>query len=213
MQGDTQDMAARMRSVLPAGWFGDVTPVLDAVLSGVGAAWSAMYSLIQTVQAESRLLSASGAFLDMFAADFFATWLQRWVGEGDNSFRTRIGLELLRPRSTRSALARAVLDMTGRAPVVFEPRRPADTGGYGAGGAGWGVAGGWGSLQLPFQVFVTAYRPCRGGIAIVAGYGTGGPLVYADPSWVAPVATDQDIAAAVARVLPCAVTAWLRISD
>jgi len=36
--------------------------------------------------------------------------------------------------------------------------------------AGYGSAGGWGTFQLPFQVFVTAFRPVTGGVAMVNGW-------------------------------------------
>ena len=43
MTGDAADMAARLRAALPARWFGDVAPVLDAVLAGIGAIWAALH--------------------------------------------------------------------------------------------------------------------------------------------------------------------------
>ena len=107
--------------------------------------------------------------------------------------RSRISTALNRERGTRAAVVSAVLDATGQAPAIFEPARTQDTGGWGgAGGAAfaYGAAGGWGSLALPFQLFVTAYRP-QG----------------ADSS------NDAAIYAAVAGVLPAGVTAWMQITD
>jgi hypothetical protein len=104
-------------------------------------------------------------------------------------------------------------EATGRVPAIFEPRLTTDTGGYSVGGAGYGVGGGWGNLGLPFQCFVTVFRPATGGIAMLSGYGTGGVLAYADLSMVPAGLADADIYAAVARILPVATTAWTRISD
>ncbi len=115
-------------------------------------------------------------------------------------------------------------DLTGRAPRVFEPGRTTDTGGYaslngGGGGMAYGVAGGWGSLDLPFQCFITAYRPTGSGIAEVAGWGgpSGaygqGAIEYASLAMVQGQVTDADIYAAVADVLPVAAIGWTRITN
>ncbi|HTR17360.1 MAG TPA: hypothetical protein VMI52_10045 [Acetobacteraceae bacterium] len=214
MIGDNTDMVARLRAVLPARWFGDETPLLDAVLGGIGSAWSAVYALIAAVRGQARIGTASGQFLDMAAADFFPpTLLTRRNGETDDGFRPRIQRELLRERGTRAALVGVLSDLTGRAPVVFEPGRSGDAGGYGSGGAGYGVAGGYGSLALPYAVFVTAYRPHGGGIALLAGYGSGGVPAYGDAAMVQAPVSDAEIMAAVAGVLPAAVSGWVRISD
>jgi hypothetical protein len=213
MIGDSDDMAARMQAVLPARWFGDTAPLLQAVLQGLGTCWAAMYGLLQTVQAQARIATASGGFLDLISADFFGAALPRRNAEADGLFRTRISQELLRPRATRSALVLALTELTGRAPVVFEPARPSDTGGYNVGGVGYGVAGGWGNLALPYQVFVTAYRPSGGGIALFAGYGTGGLQYYGDLSMLTTVVSDADIQKTVTKLLPAASIAWMNIAN
>ena len=212
MIGDSNDMAARMRAVLPPRWFGDSAPLLGAVLAGLGTGWSAIYNLVTTVQAQTRIATAGGAFLDLISADFFGIALPRRPREGDAAFRTRIDQALLRPRATRAALVLALTEMTGRTPVVFEPARTSDTGGYSVGGVGYGFAGGWGSLALPYQVFVTAYRPPGGGIALLGGYGTSGIAGYGDLSMITTAVTDADIQAEVVSVLPAATIAWMNIA-
>jgi len=106
----------------------------------------------------------------MIAQDFFGPRLRRRARQSDESFRTRIKLELLRERSTKQALICAVADLTGRSPTVFEPGHCGDTGAYGFPlssvnnpvlGFAYGLAGGWGNRDLPFQVFITAFRPAR----------------------------------------------------
>ena len=204
--------------MLPVGWFGDVAPVLQALVLGLGQGWSAIYGLIETVRLQSRISTASGGFLDLISSDFFGDFLPRRSSEQDPQFEDRIGQELLRPRATRAALSLALTELTGRVPAVFEPARTSDTGGYSTGGVAYGGigiagAGGWGSLALPYQVFVTTYRPVGGGIAWLAGYGTGGLAGYGDLSMLTTAVTDLDIASAVCRVLPAATIAWMRISD
>ncbi|MBW4091067.1 MAG: hypothetical protein HIU82_08160 [Proteobacteria bacterium] len=224
MQGDSEDMLSRLRAVLPSRWFPDNAPILGALLQGLAWSWSWCFGLVTYVRAQTRIATATDVWLDVIAEDFFGGYLGRRSGEDDGGLRRRIKLELFRDHATRAALASALIDMTGRAPVIFEPARTADTGGYGgvatAGtGLGYGVAGGWGSLDLPFQCFVTAYRPNGSGIAAVAGWGNPvggygvGALQYATLAMVQGQVTDTEIVSAVAAVMPAASIAWIQISS
>ncbi len=168
--GTCADMMSRMRAVLPPSWFPltapgattSATPVLDGVLSGIGCGWAYCYSLIQFVVQQSRISSATGSFLDMICADFFGTTVKRMPGEVDSGFRNKISANLLLPRATRPAVSQAIAALLGAAPILFEPFRAADTGGYGGaatsgagGGGGYGTAGlRLGSSTLPFQYLV-----------------------------------------------------------
>ena len=168
--GTRADMMSRMRAVLPPSWFPltapgattSATPVLDGVLSGIGCGWAYCYALIQFVVQQGRISSATGSFLDMICADFFGTTIKRLPGEADRGFRNRISANLLLPRATRSAVSQAIAALLGAPPLLFEPFRAADTGGYGGaatsgagGGGGYGTAGlRFGSSTLPFQYLV-----------------------------------------------------------
>ena len=187
--GDQNDIAGRIRSALPARWFpltapgaASATPVLDGVLAGLGSVWSWLYGMIAYAGLQARLATATDVWLDLIALDFFGLRVQRLNPESDAQFSARIKAEILRPRATRAAVAQAITDLTGRAPVIFEPARPADTGGYTIGGVGYGAGGGYGDLQLPFQAFITAYRPHGGGVANVAGYSGLTPAVVTPTS-------------------------------
>jgi hypothetical protein len=200
-----------MIAVLPRRWFSDSATVLQCVLSGFGTAWSAIFSLIAAVQLLTRLKTAFGPFLDMASVDFFGSGLPRRPLESDAAFRLRIMQELLRPRGTRAAIILALTELTGKAPIIFEPARPADTGGYSTGGLGYSVAGGWGNLALHYACFVTAMRPAGSGIAYFAGYGTGGYSYYGDLAMVTTPVSDAEIYAEVADILPAGYVAWTRI--
>ena len=175
-------MAARIRAVLPGSWFPtssprgpSPSPILDGVLAGLGAAWAAIYSLLSYTRLQTRIATATDLFLDMIAADFFSSGLARRGDEADAAFRLRILRNIFAPRATRAALSRVLTDLTGHQPVIFEPGYTHDTGGFGTfaqggGGMAYGMAGGYGSLELPFQCFVTAFRPSTEGIAQLAGY-------------------------------------------
>lgn len=219
MVGDSADFLTRLRAVLPTRWFSDASPVLNGVLAGLADTWQRIYYLYNYALMQTRVATASDFWLDRISTDFFGPRLPRRSGEADAAFRIRILRELRRERGTRMALCSALTDLTGRAPGIFEPARPGDTGGYSIGGVGYCVGGGYGSLQMPYQCFVTAYRPSASGIAYAAGYNiaTGGygagAVQYASLTMLTGQVTDADIMAVVAGVLPVATTAWVRISS
>jgi hypothetical protein len=223
MIGSAADMIARLLALLPLRWFGDTTPVLSALLAGLADGWAWLYTMLMYAQAQTRIATATDTFLDLISQDFFDTALPRRFGETDDAFRLRIQQNMLRPRATRAALAGELTNLTGRAPRVFEPARPADTGGWGV-AVGYDVAGGYGSLLLPFQVFVTAYRPLGTGVPLVGGWGHGhtaygaggwgmGAIEYVSLAMVQSQVRDADIDQAIASTVPVAVTAWTRISN
>ena len=170
-----------------------------------------VYTLIQAVIQQSRLVTATGSFIDAFAADFFGASFLRWGSEADFGYRQRVMGELLRPRGTRAAITAALIQLTGRVPQIFEPALTTDTGGYSIGGVGYGMAGGWGNLNLPYQFFLTVFRPSGGAIALFAGYGTGGFPVYGNLNMEGSTPDDGAIFASVPPLLPVATTAWCRI--
>lgn len=212
-------MRARVKSVLPAGWFGAATPVLDLLLGGLAALWATLYSLIGFVHAQARIATASGPFLDMAARDYFGTALARRAGETDAAFSARIRANLLIPHATRAALVEVLTRLTGRAPVVFEPFNATDTGGYDTNMLGYNTIGGYGSLMLPYQCFVTAYRPVVAASGNDGGYnvGPGGyntaPLAWSDLTNDPGLMTDSDLYAAIVSVLPVNAVAWTRLVD
>ncbi len=155
MKGDEADMAARLRLTLPEGWFSDEAPLRDGLLSGLGASWAGLHSLLGEVRRLARLATVSGRFLDLACVDFFGVRLGRRAGEGDSALRARLQGAMRRSRGTRAALIEAARD-AGYDAAVFEAARPADTGAYGvAAGLAWGFAGGWGSLDMPLECLVT----------------------------------------------------------
>jgi len=193
MIGDTADMLRRLRMVLPARWFADDAPVLDGVLTGFAATAAWAYSLLDSVRQQARISTATGAFLDIAATDFFGSRIVRRAGQSDAALRATMLREMFRPRATRQALAAGVQDATGRLPDIFEPSRPADTGAWN-GACGYGTVGRWGSLAMPNQVLLTAYRPLPG-----------------SPTW--GTVSDFDILATAAAAAPIATIVWTRIES
>jgi len=247
--GDQSDIVGRLKAVLPQRWFANTTtglptntPVLDGVLNGLANAWSAIVALLNYADLQSRIATATDVFLDMIAFDFFAGRFYRRKGEPDAVFSARIRAEIIRPRATRAAVSQVLTDLTGHAPIIFEPANATDTGGVGwlgmtvgtglaVGGAGFAGVGGAGSLALPFQCFVTAFRATGGGIANVMGVYTGtgwagggvgtlsdggtsaGAIEVGTLSMSQGQITDADIENAIVSVLPVATIAWTAITN
>jgi hypothetical protein len=224
MTGDQTDFQNRLMAVLPGSWFPDTTPILNALLRGLAGAWSPIYTMLQYVRSQARISSASDTWLDVVAWDYFGRRLKRRPSESDQGLRDRIMLEMFRERATRLGLRSVLQDLTGRSPIIFEPARSTDTGGYASldgqgGGIAYCAAGGWGNLNLPFQCFITAYRPVGTGIGLVAGWGCAdggygvGSVEYASLDMVSTQVTDADICYATTAVLPIGTIGWIQIID
>jgi hypothetical protein len=251
-----------------------IAPNVKAVLSALAAGWAASsaspsgigyQTQLSYTQAQSRIATATGFWLDYVALDFFGPLITRHPGESDLSFRKRLIINLLVDHGTRCSVYTNLLNLTGYAPSIIEPMNTGDCGGYSSVGQtylplptitnpnpsatvyypviGYGTASGsvlgagaYGSMQLPFQSFVTAYRPPGQGIVDVNGYSgsisgymplppgphgfVGGhfPSNYGYGQYCAfdeitGSVTDQDIYDTVARSSIAGTTCWTRITD
>ncbi|EJN09398.1 hypothetical protein [Herbaspirillum sp. YR522] len=217
--GDNDDLVRRLKQALP-NWFTDETPILDALFAGFAAVWAFIYSLYTYAQLQTRIKTATDGWLDMIAADFLGTSVIRKAGQSDASFLNAIVINLFRERGTRQAVVKVLTDLTGRAPIIYEPQRPEDTGAYRAPNSGYGAAGAYGSVLLPAQAFVVAFRPATSGIPYVAGYGStpagyGAPSrgEYASLAMVQGAVTDAEIYAAIDSVKCEGTTVWTVIKS
>jgi hypothetical protein len=220
-----QDIFRRIKAVLPSRWFGEVTPVIDSVLNALASGWLGVFNLLNYIKMQTRISTAFGGWLDLIAKDFFDYRVSRRQRETDDSFRSRIYMELLRDRCTRAAIYDLLTDLTGRSPVIFEPTNPQDTGCYGSlvspgiGNAGYGVSGGWGNLNMPFQVFVRAFRAETAGVAMVCGWGGSiggygaGLSAYISAEMNSPQADDFEIYQSVSNNSPVATIVWMSIES
>jgi hypothetical protein len=208
------NMFRRLQSLLPR-WFGDQTPILDAVLRGLALTADFIHRLIGYARLQTRIKTATDGWLDIIAADFFGNMLKRGASQSDSTFSSRIIANLFRERATRRGLIQTLTDLSGQAPIVFEPQRPLDTGSYRGPRLGYGAAGGYGSMHLAYQCFVTAYRPRIANAPFIAGYriSTG---AYSTPSRAAYAQRggmrDTDIFEAIDRVKPVGTTVWMRFA-
>jgi hypothetical protein len=218
-----EDIFRRIRKVLPGRWFGENTPVLDSVLNALAAGWLSQFEFLDYTKLQTRIVSATGSWLDLIARDYFGRRVGRRKAENDTSLRRRIYRELLRDRCTRSAVHDLLLDLTGKQPIIFEPTNPQDTGCYGspsspgAGTIGYCMCGGWGSMNLPFQTFIRAFRPTTPGVAMISGWNSPGGgfgvgySAYISAEMNSAQASDAEMYQEVSRVSPAGTILWMLI--
>jgi hypothetical protein len=135
--GDVDDLISRIRANLPP-WFPNQgqAPVLDAILAGIATLLANVYALISFAGLQTRIKSASGAFLDLIAWDYFGGRFTRLPGESDQAFLARLLPELIRARVTREAIQAALEAVTGYPVRIIEPAVMTDNGFYKMRGSG-----------------------------------------------------------------------------
>ncbi|MBB5508167.1 hypothetical protein [Paraburkholderia atlantica] len=172
--GDQSDITSRLRSYLPRGWFGDWSeaPIIGGLIVGIASVLAVAYALVMFFWAQTRLQTSSGGWVDLWASDFLGTGLPRKPGETDASYIQRIQVALFQKKGTRPAMVAVLTQLTGNAPIIFEPNRPLDTGclGVNSGPASFCGVARMGSLACPYSALITAYRPQVTGGSLGAAY-------------------------------------------
>lgn len=217
-KGDQHDFYNRLHTLLPVGWFADDSPVLHGALTACAKSLAWCHSLYVYARSQTRLETATSGWLDIAAYDFFGSSLLRPAGMSDKQFRMQIKTNLLRERGTRQAIIDIIEALTGNTPAVFETLRPADTGAYGGPALGYGVAGRYGSYNLPYQAFVEVSRPngkdtarVAGSDLLTTGYSNAPDEDYVAEKISARGVTDTQIFAAIAAVKMEGTLVWVRI--
>jgi hypothetical protein len=219
--GNQAQILQRLQFLMPNGWFSvGMVPLRDAILTGFANAFAFVFSLLGYVRLQTRIATATDGFLDLIAFDFFGADLSRGAGQSDASLKRQIIALLFRKRNTRAAIIAVIQQLLGTTPVVIEPQRAADTGVYdNATTLAYDVAGYYGSLLQPLQVFVQVTVPESLGIGppLVAGYGTGGGgYGIGQIEWVGKPTIDPvqvaDIYAALDGVRPVTGVIWTSIT-
>ncbi|MBK0099599.1 hypothetical protein IBT49_26770 [Erwinia sp. S63] len=216
--GDSEDMHGRLRKLIPPGWFSEDSPFLNAALEQCAAGLSWCYALYGYARKQTRLLTASNGWLDLIAYDFFGHQMRRWTGEKDDLYRRRVHTRLFRECGTRQAVTDVLTDLTGQVPDVFEPQRPLDTGGYNMPANGYGQAGRYGSVMLPYQAFIQVTMPALEIHSSIAGYHCS-PSGYSSKAWGAYLCADEvdrglrsyGVQEAITSVKPEGTIIWLRL--
>ncbi len=223
--GDAADITLRLQRWLPTRWFptGPGTR-LWATLNGFAAGLAAVYAQAAYAGQQSRIGTATDAFLDLAAADWLGAFPRR-LNELDAAYAARIQREIVRPRNTRAAVVRVVRDLTGTTPTVVNPASTADCGGWNTGFFAWDAAGCWGDTNLPFQTLVTVKRgnAAGAGVDVTFPYAAGGwdalggwdagTSAWVDSTPAQEGVTDNDIYAAIRSVTPCGHVFWTRLTN
>lgn len=224
--GDQNDFVARLRKLLPVGWFPDNAPILNAVLTGLSAMWAWAYDRAKYLQLQTRIATATEQWLDLIASDFIGNFPRR-ASETDAQYRARIQAAILQVRGTRPALSQALTNLTGIAPIIFEPRRIQDTGAYNTGNYAYNTTGGYGSMVLPYQCFIHAFLPITSPISVAGfgpygdvannvpspvGYGIGS-IAYAAPPMIEAAVSAEDVYNTIVATLPAATVGWTAITS
>lgn len=212
--GDATDIQARLRGTLPQGWFPADAPNVNALQAGTAAPLAAIYTQIAYTGLQTRLKSATGIWLDIISTDFFGTNLPRLTNETDGAFQARILANLFVRGPTRANMVNVLTLLTGKAPDIFEPSNPTDSGGWSAAGFYWGAQGGWGSPR-PYQCLLTIYRPDTALVSL-AEWATYTFFWGAYGAWSSDqltAITDAALIAAVEATRPVGTTVWMRIAS
>lgn len=236
--GDQNDIASRVKLWEPTQWFpAPTSPLRDAHAAGAGGAFVINYGQIAYTVLQTRVATLTDGWVDVASQDYLGPGvLPRRINESDAAFSLRIRLAVFAPKLTRTAIIQAVQNLTGRAPKVFNPARPSDTGGYGFLGMTEGTglaygsasgspagAGGYGSLLLPYQFFIIAFRPILTGVPYVGGYYAGsgwagggygvGALEYVTLAMAGENVPDALIYSTLNSIIAAGITAWTRIQN
>ena len=216
-RGDQADMERRLQSVEPLGWFPSDGPVASTLRVAFGWVAAQAFSLIAFAQAQTRLATASGPFVDLFGLDFLGLSVRRNAGQTDASYKATITREIFRERNTRRGVLAAVSDLTGSPARMIELWNPLDCGGMDTGYLGYDIVGRWGSVNDAPQFLLATLRPIGAGIPGVGGYDNGiggydaGSEEWGDQSLVTGQVTNQDIYDTINGTRSAGVTAWVAI--
>ncbi len=215
--GDQLDIWNRLKGLIPASWFQGSAPNADALTNAAAWALSTNYSQMTYAALQLRIKTATGMWLDIISEDFFGADLPRLVNETDANFRSRILGNLFVKGPARANMVAVLRLITENDPTIFEPSNTTDSGGWDGGfyfDTGIAEGGGWGD-PLPYQAFITAYRPSWADVAL-------GELDSYTFMWdvqgawsdSSPISiTDAAIIAAVEATKPVGMTIWLRIAN
>lgn len=216
MTGDQADFFQRLRGLLPASWFPDDSPVVDAVLQAPAWALSSNYAQIQYAGLQERIERATDGWLDVVSNDYFHGALPRRANETDASFRARIQANLFIQGPTRGDMAQVMRLLIGADATFIEPSNATDCGGLDLQG-GWDQAGRWGD-PLPYQGFMILPRPRGGGVPNIGGWdqsalGYDQQGEWTDPSMSNAAVSDAAVYAAIEASRALGTTLWVRYDD
>lgn len=204
--GAAADVQNRLIAQL-VNWFGTDHELLDTVLQAYVTTGVFNYSQLAYDNLQMRLQTATDDNLDLISQDYFNGYLPRRTNESDDTYRQRITSALLLQRATRPGMDNALYVLTGFHPILFEPWRPFDCGGYNAAATaqsiGYGTHGSYGSGSYPYQAFIDVFLSAYSAMASRSGYNdyyfgydaAGAPAIgwYGGETELSAIITEEDI--------------------
>jgi hypothetical protein len=216
--GDNADMAARIRRCCRRG-SENRTRWSDALVAAAAVVLAFAYSLFAYAKAQTRIRTASGIWLDIVAQDFFGTRIVRAAGQNDDSFRSIILANLLRPQATRQAISDVIEALTGFAPRSSSRSAQWTAAPMASAMAAMGALGPMDRSPFPpkhfwLRIAHGSRASQRAGYgASSAGYGVGSQAEYASLDMLGARVTDGQIYDAIAQSKAVGVTIWTRIRN
>jgi hypothetical protein len=216
MIGDKNNFIERLKQVLPTNWYGEIpetkegknNDVLVSLLSGFATLDSFIYSIMEYVKEQMRIQTATDDNLDLIACDYFGDFLIRFPGTNDTDFRRQILATLLEEMATREGMRKAIFNLTGYYPIIWEPFNPDDTGAYNVPNWGYNTGGGYGG-HIPYNFWITVYVDG----SVMDSYGSlntetwgyngielGDNGAYGNPSLLSTTLTYEQVLAVINRV-------------
>lgn len=208
----------------PLQWWSNPALIRDAIIGGISDALGHAYSLLPYAIQQTRLLTSTDFWIDLWAYDYLALTCQRLSGEPDSAYAPRVSDAVSQVRVSRPGMIESITDLTGVAPIIFEPFNGGDTGGWNI-ACGWDTAGAWGSAILPAQVYMIVQMSGVGvGVANIGGWshGVGSSATPSILGWntvgawismeeISGQVTEQDILDCINNTKPEGVTVWVQI--
>ena len=210
----------RLKQLIPPSWFGDDETILDAYLCGMAWCFDHINALYDYLGLQTRIKTATDAWLDLLAFDFLGGGFIRRTGQDDTSFRRKLLVNIFRERATRKGMIAVLTELTGKVPTIFEAQYSGDVGAYNI-NAAYGITR-YGSSSMPYQCFIDVKRDPTTTLPSYAGYGNTGMAysvtassinAYASASLAASSQIDDDIYATIEATKPAGTICWTRISQ
>ena len=213
--GDYQYYFDRLYGKLPVGWFpADPTdaPMISSIIGAVAVVAANTYAQLSYTNAQTRLLTATGIYLDMIANEYLGYFnFPRRQNEDDDTYRLRILNEILRPRGTKAAIISALHDLTGYYPTIFHPVDDAQ---------GWDMdyfdspTMLLGDYNLPYTSWVEIRLPPGAGIPYAEGWDSGfydadDGFAYGDDAELASIVGQQEIFNTITLTAPDGVSVYV----
>ena len=224
--GDSADVQNRLVSQL-VNWFGTDHKTLDSVLQAYVVTGVFNYSQLAYDNLQMRLQTAYEDNLDLIATDYFGVdpGLPRRAGENDDTYRIRIKANLLLERATRRGMDNALYVLTGFHPILFEPWRPLDCGGYNVADSpqtiGYSTHGSYGSGSYAYQGFIDVFISAFDAMGTYNGYNNpyfgynaaGSPAIgwYGGESLESQLIQDRDIYQTINLTKVEGTVCWVKI--